>query len=278
MESRTSSLLLSLFLLFALLFTSPLVAASPLQLQPSSLAGRIAEELGQTLGFQRRDVIAPKITSPTASSVWPVGSTQTVTWDTSDFPPDNQITNPIGKVILGHDSGDSLNLDLQNPLAQGFKLRDGKVSVVVPNVPPRKDYLIVLMGDSGNTSPSFAITSISGGASNSTTSSSDSTSSTTTTTANVATTKSGSTTTTPVLPTAATITTPIPISGTTITGGNANANTTFPADTSIADSTSAAAPTTSSGQSVLNNAGTSQIGLSCWSLAIGFLVAGTVTL
>lgn len=28
----------------------------------------------------RRDVIAPRITSPTADSVWPVGSVQTVTW------------------------------------------------------------------------------------------------------------------------------------------------------------------------------------------------------
>ena len=35
---------------------------------------------GQASPVSRRDVIAPKITSPTAASVWPIGTTQTVTW------------------------------------------------------------------------------------------------------------------------------------------------------------------------------------------------------
>ena len=62
----------------------------------------------------------------------------------------------------------------EHPLAQNFKLRDGSVDITVPNLPPRTDYLIVckfiskmliisvyifaVMGDSGNTSPQFAIT------------------------------------------------------------------------------------------------------------------------
>jgi len=81
--------------------------------------------------LSRRDVIAPHITSPDANSVWPIGTTQLVTWcvncllppssgsadasnndrDTSDFPPDSQITNPIGQIILGYNESDSLNLD-----------------------------------------------------------------------------------------------------------------------------------------------------------------------
>ncbi|CAA7269102.1 unnamed protein product [Cyclocybe aegerita] len=146
----------------------------------------------QASPLSRRDVIAPKITSPDANTVWTVGSVVTVTWDTSNFPPDSQITNPIGKVILGFDENDSLNLDFNNPLAQDFKLRDGSVQLTVPDVPPRDDYLIVLFGDSGNTSPAFVITRIASG-----------------TSASASRSASSSTL----------ITTPIPITGSTVTGG-----------------------------------------------------------
>ncbi|KAF9553888.1 hypothetical protein CPC08DRAFT_645028 [Agrocybe pediades] len=158
--------------------------------------------------LSRRDVIAPHITSPHEGTVWPIGTVQTVTWcvDTSNFPPDSQITNPIGQVILGFNSSNSLNLDFEHPLAKDFKLRDGKVNITVPNVPPKDDYLIVLFGDSGNTSPAFAITKISGssGSSNATSSaprsSSASSAAAASTTSNL-------------------ITAPIPITGSVITGG-----------------------------------------------------------
>ncbi|KAF9472236.1 hypothetical protein BDN70DRAFT_818934 [Pholiota conissans] len=152
------------------------------------------------LALDRRDVIRPKITSPNAGSVWPIGSTQTVTWDTSDFPPVSQITNILGKVILGRDANDSLNLDFDHPLAQNFNLTDGSVKVTVPNVQPGADYLIVLFGDSGNTSPDFSITNI-------------------TVPSTAATSSSPSSTGT-------LITTPIPITGSTITGGDSTTSTT----------------------------------------------------
>ncbi|KAF8968973.1 hypothetical protein BDZ97DRAFT_1654445 [Flammula alnicola] len=123
----------------------------------------------QASPLSRRDVITPNITSPTADSVWPVGSNQTVTWDTSNFPPVSQITNILGKVILGFNANNSLNLDFNNPLAQNFNLTDGSVQVTVPNVQPRNDYLIVLFGDSGDTSPAFSITLITGGSSSAST-------------------------------------------------------------------------------------------------------------
>ncbi|PPQ86314.1 hypothetical protein CVT25_005615 [Psilocybe cyanescens] len=171
--------------------------------------------------LSRRDVIAPRITSPNAQTVWPVGTVQTVTWDTSNFPPDSQITNPIGQVILGFNSSNSLNLDFNNPLAQGFKLRDGQVKITVPDVTPRSDYLIVLFGDSGNTSPSFAITQIAGGSSS---------------------TKPDSST--AVTPTSSTlITTPIPITGSVITGGSTSSPT-------VSDSSSSSSPTPTSPVSV----------------------------
>ena len=113
-------------------------------------------------GLSARDVVAPPIIKPDATSVWPIGTSQEVVWDTSKLPPDNQITNPRGRILLGRDTGDSLNLDLDHPLAEGFHIRQGRINITVPNVTPRPDYLIVLMGNSGNTSPSFAITQIAG--------------------------------------------------------------------------------------------------------------------
>ncbi|KJA24372.1 hypothetical protein HYPSUDRAFT_200596 [Hypholoma sublateritium FD-334 SS-4] len=225
---------------------------------------------GQASPVSRRDVIAPTITSPTAASVWPIGTTQTVTWDTSNFPPVSQITNIIGQVILGFEANNSLNLDFSeccprlvlrvskrlgipaaqrmlaelpaghNPLASGFNLTDGSVQITVPNVPPRDDYLIVLFGDSGNTSPAFSITRISAPANPSSTA--------TPAPAN------------PPATTSASVTNPPspPIIGSTITGGDsitvdsatssatpAGESTTPTAASSSAPSTTPTAPSTS---------------------------------
>ncbi|GJE91589.1 hypothetical protein PsYK624_077390 [Phanerochaete sordida] len=103
-----------------------------------------------------RDVWSPKITSPTGKTVWIAGTNVTVTWDTSNQPAD--ITNPVGKVLLGHvEDGTDEHLDVDHPLADGFDIRAGKVQVTVPNVSPGSDYIIVVMGDSGNKSPTFTI-------------------------------------------------------------------------------------------------------------------------
>ena len=76
----------------------------------------------------KRDVIRPKILKPDANTVWTCGWVETVSWwapiryptillaensprDTPNFPPSSQISNPIGKVILGHQGNNSLNLD-----------------------------------------------------------------------------------------------------------------------------------------------------------------------
>ncbi|XP_006462392.1 hypothetical protein AGABI2DRAFT_193549 [Agaricus bisporus var. bisporus H97] len=125
--------------------------------------------LSAVLGFPlaQRDVVNPTITEPHDGTVWVVGEKEMVTWKTDNFPPDSQITNPEGRVILGHLENDSLNLQLDHPLAANFSIRDGQVQITVPDVPPREDYIIVLMGDSGNASPAFAITAIKGSGSSS---------------------------------------------------------------------------------------------------------------
>ncbi|KIP10185.1 hypothetical protein PHLGIDRAFT_11430 [Phlebiopsis gigantea 11061_1 CR5-6] len=82
----------------------------------------------------------PKITSPTAGIV-----------DTSDAP---STISEASKVVLAKGGVQ----DAANPLAQGFDLRAGQVSVTVPaSTAPGADYQIVLFGDSGNLSPDFII-------------------------------------------------------------------------------------------------------------------------
>ncbi|THU77133.1 hypothetical protein K435DRAFT_581295, partial [Dendrothele bispora CBS 962.96] len=71
----------------------------------------------------------PPIIKPDASTMWIIGQTQTVTRDTSGLPPDSQIINPTGTVVLGflEDGDDSVHLMFDDPLAKGFSICDGQV-------------------------------------------------------------------------------------------------------------------------------------------------------
>ncbi|OSC97211.1 hypothetical protein PYCCODRAFT_1350861, partial [Trametes coccinea BRFM310] len=102
-------------------------------------------------------VFRPHITSPQAGAVWPVGSTQTVTWDTSDIP--EEARNQTGLILLGYLEGDDTDehLGVNDPLAYNFPITAGSAQVTVPDVQTRNDYVVVLFGDSGNTSPKFTI-------------------------------------------------------------------------------------------------------------------------
>ncbi|KAF7346561.1 hypothetical protein MSAN_01884200 [Mycena sanguinolenta] len=116
--------------------------------------------LGQvplSLKTSRRGGYAPPITSPGASTTWTRQNMVTVTWSTSDIP--KSITNPTGRLLLGYLNPGSSNehLDLDHPLAEGFDIRDGNRTIRVPNVPPRDNYIVVLIGSSGNRSPEFKI-------------------------------------------------------------------------------------------------------------------------
>ncbi|KAI0050994.1 hypothetical protein FA95DRAFT_1535418 [Auriscalpium vulgare] len=106
----------------------------------------------------KRDIWTPPVTYPKKGTSWSAGDTVTVTWDASN--PPSRITNPTGQLLLGYlDSKGSENLDLEHPLAEDFPLSNGKVSFHVPSVPARSNYIVVLMGDSGNASPTFKINS-----------------------------------------------------------------------------------------------------------------------
>ncbi|EPT05163.1 hypothetical protein FOMPIDRAFT_1021500 [Fomitopsis schrenkii] len=127
MNKLTTVILFSLFSLFAL------VSAYPV----------------------RRDVYVPQILTPDASTVWVVGQTYNVTWDTSDAP--EHITNLYGRVVLATNGLE----DYENPLVANFSILLGSIPVTAPDVVPGNDYAIVLLGDSGNFSPNFTITSAS---------------------------------------------------------------------------------------------------------------------
>ncbi|KAF9355425.1 hypothetical protein BGX26_006575 [Mortierella sp. AD094] len=105
-------------------------------------------------------VINPHITSPRRGDEWKAGSTQTVRWSTKNIPRSH--ASSTGSIVLGYLNGGASDtnehLDLEHPLAKGFLLKDGHVDVVVPNVPARDKYIIVLFGDSGNASDEFKIT------------------------------------------------------------------------------------------------------------------------
>ncbi|KAI8968073.1 hypothetical protein BD414DRAFT_506494 [Trametes punicea] len=104
------------------------------------------------------DVINPVVMSPKAGDVWHIGTIQNVTWDTSGISPSD--ANHTGLILLGFIEGDSTDehLDTKHPLAVNFPIGAGSVIVEVPDVTPRDDYVVVLFGDSGNTSPKFTIT------------------------------------------------------------------------------------------------------------------------
>ncbi|KAI0322412.1 hypothetical protein OF83DRAFT_1037844, partial [Amylostereum chailletii] len=102
-------------------------------------------------------VVTPTILSPAGDETYSVGSVQTIIWDTSKIPSEAQ--NYTGEVLLGYSetNSSSENLDIEHPLAVGFPLSAGQVNYTVPDVEDRTTYFLVLLGDSGNKSPEFAI-------------------------------------------------------------------------------------------------------------------------
>ncbi|KIK04102.1 hypothetical protein K443DRAFT_676234 [Laccaria amethystina LaAM-08-1] len=100
----------------------------------------------------KRDVFDPPVISPGKGTVWKVDTEQTVTWNVTN--PPKQITNNKGEIILSNNGV----LDFAHPLATGFDIMLGKITVRVPNVPSGHKYQVIVFGDSGNNGPYFTIT------------------------------------------------------------------------------------------------------------------------
>ncbi|TFY62046.1 hypothetical protein EVG20_g6845 [Dentipellis fragilis] len=114
------------------------------------LVSAALSSLTAAVPLSRRDVYAPRVTSPHNGTVWTFGQRYNVTWDTSDAP--QRITNPIGQIKLGRD-----NIIFPITLASNFSVLDGRIEVAVPNV-DSGDYNLVFFGDSGDNSEVFTIT------------------------------------------------------------------------------------------------------------------------
>ncbi|KAF9261186.1 hypothetical protein L218DRAFT_961661 [Marasmius fiardii PR-910] len=98
----------------------------------------------------KRDVWSPRITSPVAGTVWVIGTTVNVTWDTSDQP--TLISNGAAVLLNKDGYGQQYLKDFET-----FELTAGSIEVVVPDVEPGSDYSITLFGDSGNQSEQLTI-------------------------------------------------------------------------------------------------------------------------
>jgi hypothetical protein len=100
----------------------------------------------------------PTVLGPPEGAIWPVGSNQSVIWDTSNIP--SGAENNTLLIVLGHfDEADpgSENLDLAHPLAQDIPITKGIQNVTVPDVPYRTTYFVVVFGDSGDRSANITI-------------------------------------------------------------------------------------------------------------------------
>ncbi|SPO29523.1 uncharacterized protein UTRI_04743_B [Ustilago trichophora] len=113
--------------------------------------------LGRDVALEKRLVYNPKITCPVSSTVWTAGQSYTVEWDSSDIPVEAEAYK--GMIKLGYTPADGAGgLNLHWTLADGFPIKDGKVKVTLPEeLKERNDYIIVVMGDSGNASEMFTI-------------------------------------------------------------------------------------------------------------------------
>lgn len=106
--------------------------------------------------LEARTVYLPKITYPNASTVWAAGSHVHVSWNLTDLP--SAALKGTGLIKLGHLDPASEGEHLAQTLAKNFPLRKGNVTFTLPkHLASRDDYIVVLFGDSGNTSPKFTI-------------------------------------------------------------------------------------------------------------------------
>ncbi|KAI0658746.1 hypothetical protein C8Q70DRAFT_989867 [Cubamyces menziesii] len=101
--------------------------------------------------MEKRAVFTPPVTYPHAGTVWYVGQTHNVTWDTADAPAN--ITDRFGGRIQLREGDTTFPIIL----ADDFDVLLGRIEVVVPWVLPGDDYSLVFFGDSGDFSAEFTI-------------------------------------------------------------------------------------------------------------------------
>ncbi|KAF9046749.1 hypothetical protein BJ165DRAFT_1190697 [Panaeolus papilionaceus] len=104
-----------------------------------------------------------KITNPTNSTVWTMGSDVVVTWMTDAIYDKAGVSTGVnrnGTLLLGSvkaGSGEEY-LDIEHPLATDFEMKKGFVDFECPKVEPHNhDYFVTFLHDTKNRSPIFSI-------------------------------------------------------------------------------------------------------------------------
>ncbi|KAH9898516.1 hypothetical protein C8Q73DRAFT_788691 [Cubamyces lactineus] len=112
--------------------------------------------LAKPTSLIHRDSVSPPITYPTAGTVWKVGQTETIIWDVAALN-GVQPSNPQGNILLGvlYANGTE-RLEYKTPLASGFPILGGNVSLTVPSVTTGENYIVCC---ASNAAPFFEFVS-----------------------------------------------------------------------------------------------------------------------
>ncbi|PWN37905.1 uncharacterized protein FA14DRAFT_105385, partial [Meira miltonrushii] len=109
--------------------------------------------------MEKRIVYNPPVTAPASKAVWYAGREETVRWtvDQSKIPAsanDYKVEIKLGYLPKDGDGG----YNLKWTLAKDVAITDEEAEVTLPSdLKTRHDYIIVVMGDSGNRSKKFTI-------------------------------------------------------------------------------------------------------------------------
>jgi hypothetical protein len=108
--------------------------------------------------LEKRIVYNPPVTHPTANTIWYAGRKETVTWtvDQDQIPANAKNYEAVIKLGYVPKSGAG-GYNLKWTLAK-VPITDEEADITLPaDLEPRRDYIIVVMGDSGNRSKKFQI-------------------------------------------------------------------------------------------------------------------------
>ncbi|KAI9484657.1 hypothetical protein BDB00DRAFT_878558 [Zychaea mexicana] len=99
---------------------------------------------------------------PNETTVWQAGQNYTVEWNTTTSWGQPIPENVTGIIKLGYLEDGYADEHLYWDLASGFPLNSGGHNISLPSdLKTMSNYIIVLMGDSGNASPKFTINGVS---------------------------------------------------------------------------------------------------------------------
>ncbi|KAI8146392.1 hypothetical protein BJV82DRAFT_554400 [Fennellomyces sp. T-0311] len=99
------------------------------------------------------------ITIPNENTIWTAGKSYIVKWNTTTHDGQKIPDGVSGMIKLGYVEDGSLDEHLYWDLAKDFPLNSGEQAICLPDgLEPKDNYIIVLMGNSGNASPKFTIT------------------------------------------------------------------------------------------------------------------------